>query len=99
MSAIDALRDDRVLQLRERGRSFAGIAKELGYERTVDANDAFNRAVRERPEPERSTLRGREERRLDLLAERTRRRPDLRPRDVERRLAGIEALRVRLMAE
>jgi hypothetical protein len=96
VEVIGAERDDQVVALRTRGRSYAGIAKELGFERTVEASEAFNRAVRLRPDDERSELRSQEEGRLDALAEKTRRHPDLSTGDVERRLQSIERLRTRL---
>jgi hypothetical protein len=45
MQNPSACDDDKVLQLRVQGRSFAGIAKTLGLGRPCQANDAFNRAL------------------------------------------------------
>jgi hypothetical protein len=96
--ADDAARDEQVIDYRSRGRSYAGIAKELGFARSADASDAFNRALRLRPAAERAELLAQEEQRLDALAEKTRRRPDLTPDDVGRRLEGLERVRARLLA-
>ena len=60
-------RDDRVLLLREEGRTFAGIARDLGFEGTLDANAAFIRALRRQPPTEQESLRSHELARLDAL--------------------------------
>ena len=88
----------RVLGLRREGRSFAAIAKELGYERASQANDAFNRALREQPAAEQATLRKEEGVRLDALESRVRSLTDLDADEVERRLRTIARLRQVLMA-
>ena len=64
--------DGKVLELRGKGRSFAAIAKLLGFENANAANAAFNRALRARPAAEQKLLRKQEQFRLDALAERVR---------------------------
>jgi hypothetical protein len=91
--------DDEVMELRSRGRSYARIARDLGFDRTSQASEAFNRAIRGRPVEERAALRDEENQRLDALAELTRRRPGLSAEDVERRLRTIETLRRRMLTD
>jgi hypothetical protein len=89
----DIARDEQVLTLRDQGRSFAGIARELEFEGALGANAAFNRALRRRPAAEQEALRNREVARLDALGERVRRRDDLNDEEVARRLRGLQRLR------
>jgi AraC-like DNA-binding protein len=91
--------DASALKLRREGKSFAGIAKTLGYERASYANDAFNRALRELPSDEQVVVRDEENVRLDALESRLRARTDLDVEDVERRLRTIGRLRQGLMAK
>ena len=91
--------DGKVLELRGKGRSFAAIAKLLGFENANAANAAFNRALRARPAAEQKLLRKQEQFRLDALAERVRTRPDLSEREVGRQLRTISRLRSELAAE
>jgi hypothetical protein len=86
-------RDDKVLALREDGRTFAGIARELGLKGTLDANAAFIRALRRRPASEQESLRTHEMARLDALAERVRRREDLDEAEVAKRIRSLDRLR------
>jgi len=61
-------RDRQALELRMEGRSFPFIAKKLKFERAVDANEAFNRALRRSPDDERKKIVDHELKRLDALA-------------------------------
>jgi len=96
--ADSAERDEKVLLLREEGRTFAGIARELGLEGTVGANAAFNRALRRRPPTEQESLRSHELARLDVLAERVRQRDDLDEAEVARRMRSLDRLRKTLLS-
>ncbi len=49
-------RDAEVLVLRESGRSFASIARSLGFDGASPANAAFNRALRRLPPSEQESL-------------------------------------------
>jgi hypothetical protein len=89
----DVGRDEQALVLRDQGRSFVSIARELELEGALGANAAFNRALRRRPPAEQETLRSREAARLDALGERVRRREDLSEEEVARRLRGLQRLR------
>ena len=95
----DLARDDKALRLRAGGRSFVAVAKALGYGRTHQANDAFNRALRRKPAGEQESLRRQELARLNILAEDVRASQQLEPDDVARRLRTVERLRVMLLAE
>lgn len=96
-SVID--NDDRALELRRQGQSFAHIAKTLGYEHSRLAHEAFLRALRRRPRPERTAVQAEEQRRLDALAERIRARPQLSKIEIEARLQAIDGLRRVLMED
>jgi len=61
-------RDRRALDLRREGKSFSAIARVLEFSRAVDANEAFNRALRRCPDDERQTIVDQELGRLDVLA-------------------------------
>ena len=91
--------DDQALDLRVKGRSFGAIARTLGFEKPVEANRAFNRALRRRPEDERATIRSKENERLDRLAKAVRSDASLTPAAVDVRLGTIERLRARLMTD
>jgi hypothetical protein len=91
-------RDDEVLALRERGRSFASIARALGFEGASPANAAFNRALRRLPPTEQESLRGHEMARLDALGERLRQRQDLDEEEMARRARTLDRLRKKLSA-
>ena len=68
-SQPDSLERDRnALDLRVKGRSFSSIAKVLEFPRAVDANEAFNRALRRCTDDERKVIVARELERLDKLA-------------------------------
>jgi hypothetical protein len=88
-------RDRRALDLRMEGRSFSSIAKELEFARAVDANEAFNRALRKCPDAERKVVTEKELERLDALASVD--RPD---EEKAAQLArAIKGLRARLLAD
>jgi len=97
-SAEAADRDDKALELREAGRSFAGIARVLGLDGTLQANAAFNRALRRRPPTEQETLRSHEMARLDALGERVRQREDLDEVEMARRMRSLDRLRKTLLS-
>jgi hypothetical protein len=81
MQNTPACDEDKVLELRDQGKGFAGIAKTLGLGRACDANDAFNRALRRKPPAQRDALRGREPTRLEALVDRVRAHPERGWRD------------------
>ena len=91
-------RDDTVLALREQGRSFARIARELGLERSTQANAAFNRALRRLPAGEQESVRSHEMARLDALGERVRQRSDLDEVELARRMRSLDRLRKTLLS-
>lgn len=95
---MDTDRDEKALAFREEGKTFAAIARELGLDGTIDANAAFNRALRRRPSGEQDGLRQREMARLDALGERVRQRVDLSEEEVARRMRGLERLRKALLS-
>ena len=90
-------RDDKVLVLREQGRSFAGIARALGIDGSTQANAAFNRALRRLPTAEQASVRSHEMARLDALGDRVRQRTDLDEVELARRMRSLERLRKRLL--
>ncbi len=89
----EAHRDDQALFLRDQGRSYAGIAQELDLAGALDANAAFNRALRRRGPTEQAGLRSREVVRLDALGERLRNRQDVSEDELARQLHGLQVLR------
>lgn len=91
--------DDQALTLRSQGRSFGAIADALGLGRAVDANRAFNRALRRQSPEERSTIRTRENRRLDRMVEGIQADTGMSPDAAQKRLRTIERLRDLLMAD
>lgn len=96
----DSLReDDRALEMRRKGKGLKSIAAELGMDRAIDANFAFNRALRRRPTEEQATLRAEEEGRLDKIADAVRRNGTLSKEDVDRRLHSVERLRAALLRD
>jgi DNA-binding transcriptional MerR regulator len=95
----DLSRDDHVLLLRDEGRSFAGIARALDLAGALEANAAFNRALRRRVPSEQAALRSRETARLDALGERLRKREDLSEEELARQLHGLKRLRKTLSVE
>jgi ribosomal protein S21 len=89
-------RDRKALDLRVEGRSFSSIAKELEFPRAVDANEAFNRALRRCPAKERKGVVDRELKRLDALENATGNGDDEK---AQQRARAIKGLRARLLAK
>jgi hypothetical protein len=69
------------------------VARALDFKRATDAQAAFLRALRSRPEAEQAALAKRESLRLDQLEKRIRSRDAEDPLKLERRLTALEALR------
>jgi hypothetical protein len=92
-------RDDRALELRRKGTRLKTIAAELGFPKTMDANVAFNRALRRQPAEDRVAVRAEEQVRLDAMAETVRGNTALSDVDAKRRLGAIDRLRTALMSE
>jgi hypothetical protein len=90
MSNRDTDRDDQVLQLRDQGRPFTGIAQLLKFDSAGAAYNSFNRALRLRPKAEQERLRNREMERLDAVATALRGRDDLSAEEIVRRLRGVK---------
>jgi len=90
---IDVPRDEQALFLRDQGRSFAWIARLLDLAGALEANAAFNRALRRRSPLEQAMLRSRETARLDALGERLRKREDISEEELARQLHGVQRLR------
>lgn len=87
------LQDERVLEMRQEGKSFATIAKAEGYDRVSDAPIAFNRAMRRRPADQQAKLGKAELVRLDELEKRVRADSELTEDTAARRLKAVEKLR------
>lgn len=87
-------RDRNALDLRVKGRSFSFIARELEFSRAVDANEAFNRALRRCSDAERDQVVATELKRLDALAS-----VDADDKNADRRARAIKGLRERLLRE
>ena len=97
MAKADSVgRDKEALDLRMQGRSFPFIAKALKFEGAVQANEAFNRALRRSPDGERKKIVDDELRRLDALA-------DAHPTSDDelgaKRTRAIKKLRARLLRD
>jgi hypothetical protein len=92
-------RDAQALELRGSGRSFANVARALGYDKAKDANLAFNRALRRLPVKARAKARKSEVARLDALAARVNASEDLDADEAARQLRVVERLRARLLAD
>jgi hypothetical protein len=99
MADVSETRDGEVLRLRSSGRTFARITRDLEFERPVDAQKAFKRAIHRLPEDEQDRVRKQETTRLDRLAARVNADTDGSPEDRARRLVAIERLRGLLVAE
>ncbi len=82
-----------VIDLREAGRSYAAIARELTMPSSVQAQMAFLRAVRRCPEEERIHLVERELGRLDNLEKKIRAGTGQDPNRVSQQLAAVKKLR------
>lgn len=81
------------MALREEGRSYAAIARTLGFKRAGDAREAFLRELRTRPDDERKLLVQRELERLDKLEARIRAKELEEPGKLETRLGALAAMR------
>lgn len=88
--------DADALALREEGRSYAAVARNLGLKRATDARQAFLRGMRARPDEERRLIADRERGRLDKLELRIRERDADDPVKLERRLTALAQLRLGL---
>jgi hypothetical protein len=84
---------DSVIGLREAGRTYAAIARQLTLPNAVHAQAAFIRAVRQRPEEERAGLVQRELGRLDILEKKIRAAGDDDPTKARERLVALDKLR------
>jgi hypothetical protein len=91
--------EDKALEVRASGKSFAAIAKTLGYERTHEANEAFNRALRRKSPAAPDRLRRQELTRLDAMTESVRASHTLGSDGIAQRLQTVERLRTMLLAE
>lgn len=96
MSDLSEAVEERVLQLRNEGQAYARISRELGLDRTADAQQAFRRALLRLPGPDAARVRGEELTRLDRLADRV--RADTTRNDVDRarQLKRIDQMRDRI---
>jgi hypothetical protein len=90
--------DTEVLRLRSSGQAFARISRDLGLPKPVDAQRAFQRAVRRLSAGDRAQVRHQESARLDRLAARVNADTTRPIDDRTRRLAAIDRLRA-LVAE
>ena len=90
-------RDREVLDLRRKGRSFSSIARELSLERAVDANEAFNRALRRCPDREHKEIVAEELRRLERLESAG--PPEGDEAAAKKRERAIKGLRARLLRD
>jgi hypothetical protein len=68
-------------------------------QRAVDANLAFNRALRRQPADERDAIRVKEGERLDRLAATIRGDDSLSAEDTDKRLRTVDRLRARLASD
>jgi hypothetical protein len=91
--------DSEVLRLRGKGYAFARISKDLGLERALDAQLAFQRALRGLPSAERKRVRHEEAARLDRLAERVRADTTKNDLDRARQLRTIDRMRSQTLGE
>jgi hypothetical protein len=85
--------DGEVLRLRSSGQAFARISRDLRLDKPVDAQRAFQRAVRRLPGPEQEEVYRQESARLDRLAEKVNANVDKAPEEKTRQLAAVERLR------
>ena len=92
-------RDETTLDMRSSGSSFARIARALGFGSAREANDAFHRAMRRRPLPERKRIRSAEFARLEELERSVRDAADVAADTRAKRLHTIERLRDRLLGD
>jgi hypothetical protein len=88
--------DEEALALREENRSYAWVARSLGFKRANDARQGFLRALAKREGADRDALRLRELSRLDELEARIRRRDESKPEKMAGRLVALDRLRQEL---
>lgn len=88
------VKDSRVLELRQEGKSFAAIAKQLDYDKPREVWLAFNRALRRHAPEEQANLRRDEMGRLQALTDSITARTDLEAGVQAKRLASVERMRV-----
>jgi hypothetical protein len=88
--------DEEALSLREQNRSYAWVARSLGFKRANDARQGFLRALAKREGADRDALRQRELNRLDELEARIRSRDKSDPDKLAGRLVAVERLRQEL---
>jgi hypothetical protein len=85
--------DEEALAQRESGKTFAAVARTVGFNRANEAHRAFLRALRKREAEDRNNLVRREYLRLDRLETRIRTRDASDPQRMERRLAALAKMR------
>ena len=78
---------------RELGKTFAAVARSVGFKRAREAHGAFLRALRKREGDDRTRLVERESVRLDELESRIRTRDVADVPRMERRLAALTTMR------
>jgi hypothetical protein len=93
MSDSSGATDTEVLRLRSTGLAFSRISRELGLAGPADAQQAFQRAVRQLPKGDQDRVRGEESSRLDRLAAQVNADTTYSAEDRARRLAVIDRLR------
>jgi predicted outer membrane protein len=92
-------RDEQVLNLRQQGRSFTKIARELQFDGVREIVAAYSRAVTSRKSAkERTALRKAELKRLDGLEQHTRANERFTETDIAKRVRVIDSLRSILAA-
>ena len=87
---------DSVIGLREAGRSYAAIARQLTMPNAREAQAAFVRAIRQRSDEERAGLVQRELGRLEVLEKKIRADADDDSPRAKRRLSALNKLRTAL---
>jgi hypothetical protein len=85
--------DSEVLRLRNSGRSYGRISRELGMDKAIHAQHAFQRAVGRLAVVDRDRARSEEATRLDALEAKVNSDHSSSPDDRTRRLAAIARLR------
>ena len=99
MSEASEAIDDQVLHLRGKGQAYARISRDLGFERTADAQQAFRRALRRLPTIDATRVRSEELSRLDRLAERVRADTSRNELDRTRQMKTIERMKEQVRDE
>jgi hypothetical protein len=97
MAQVRRNADEEALVLRESGKTFAAIARTVGFKRAHEAHGAFLRALRKREGEDRTNLVQREAGRLDELETRIRTRDATDQPRMERRLAALAKMREMLV--